>query len=147
MRLRLATLLAIYIAINIITYTYCYVTMPQQEFTIRGILINKINQEATHQYKHYTEVKGFNKIFIVNTKEYGYLEIPVTINTYMTTNVGDSIIFDKVSRTGINQYAGRCIYENSLLHDYFFIFLFFTIGLLGLMLIIWLLSDTKDYDY
>ncbi len=65
----------------------------QLEWEVKCKVISKGEQDRIKYSKHYSENNGTRRTFIVHSGKYGYGEIPVTVNTYMTTNIGEIVTF------------------------------------------------------
>lgn len=125
-------LILVYIVTNILLYTNCIMNKPQEDFVIKCKVISKGEQDKINHHKHYSTTDGISRRFIVYSKDYGYGELPVTVGTYITTEVNDTVTFN-LNYRNINDYFNKNI-KISLFYDWFFIFVFFTLLLASLIL-------------
>lgn len=68
-------------------------------------VVSKLEQAHYKQHKHYTETDGIDNYLRIYNKQYGYADLLVTTNTYMTSNVND-IIYFTFSKPKMNSLFG-----------------------------------------
>lgn len=109
-----AILVASIIILNIGFFINYQFNKPQNDFIISVKVIRKNEHKREIHRKNYVEYAGMDRSFTVQDNIRGFGEIPVTVNTFETTKVGDQISFT-ATRDQLSSYFSLKIDDPFLL--------------------------------
>lgn len=109
---------------------------PQSKWTFSMTVISKGEQDEVQHHKSYSAVVGKRRTFLCKSTQFGYGEVPVTVNTYMTTKVGDNVTFT-FNRREMQEDFSYSDGDISLFRDWTFILVVGAIVLIVIGAIMW----------
>lgn len=90
-------IISTYLLINAGFYINYFINKKPETQPIKCKVIDKKESDKLSYYKGHSKSIGTSRTFIVNSR-FGYGEIPVTVNTFYTTKINETIVFDLNNR-------------------------------------------------
>ena len=87
-------LIAFILLANISAWINYALNYKPKTVAVKCYVLSKTIQDRVEQHKYSSEIRGFNRIFLVKSDLFGYGDVAVTVNTYMTTKEHDTVIFN-----------------------------------------------------